>query len=162
MRTSRSQVRELACANHRAGREAGGRPARRLERDRQYRIIFCQAGEIAREWQRDRRIRAQQANRSWSAVRWDQPELGDARRVGAEGRGHDSDGAALYVDGCHKMTLAAAFDRCDERFRLREDAEINQCSEAGSGEGAGCEAEPSPKRKAMPQTGAWRLRGKGA
>lgn len=58
-------------------------------------------------------------------------ELGDARGIGAEGCGDDSDGATFQVDGRHEMPLAAAFDRCDERLLLRERAEINQCCDAG-------------------------------
>ena len=61
-------------------------------------------------------IGAQQAHWPWSAIGRDQPELGHARCVGAEGGGDDGDGAALHVDGRHEMTLAAAFDRCDERL----------------------------------------------
>lgn len=65
------------------------------------------------------------------AVKRDQPELGDARGIGAEGCGDDSAGATFQVDGRHEMPLAAAFDRCDERLLLRERAEINQCCDAG-------------------------------
>src|SRR5262249_41121599 len=65
---ARSQVRELTGADHRAGREAGGRAARRLKRNRQDSIIFCQTGQVARERQRDRRIGAQKTDRSWPAV----------------------------------------------------------------------------------------------
>src|SRR5215510_1290378 len=60
------------------------------------------------------------------------------------------------------MALATALDCCDERLGLCESAEIDECCEAGRGEGAGSKTQSAPECKALPQTGAGGLRGQGA
>ena len=50
-------------------------------------LFFASAGEIAGERQRDRSHRRAAGPRPWSAVGRDEPQLGDARCVGAEGGG---------------------------------------------------------------------------
>ena len=113
---ARSQRRELTCGDHRSSGQAGGRTAWRLQRYREHGVVFRQRRKLGGQGKHHGLIGAQQAHGTWSAVRRDEPQLGNARCIGTEGGRHDCDRAARRIDGSDEMTMAAAFDRCDERL----------------------------------------------
>src|SRR6516165_1977976 len=120
-----SQVRELAAANDRACRLASRRTARGLERDSKDGVA---PGLIGKSWGNGNlggAVGGQNTERQWFATGGDQPEFGDAHRIGPVGHRHHRNRGAPNVDGGNKNVLALTVEGSDKRCPLRA-AEIEQ------------------------------------